>query len=196
MVDDLDQAACRLERLGWVLDAGSVHRGQGTRNRRLAWPEQYLELLCVAAPAEARANRLRLDRRGDWSATGASPFGFALRGQLPEAHLGDYWLYEELGPRIWVHRDNERAPERPLVLVLEVAGDGLEQRKRRSRGPNPLGHRRPGVLQEVRVGGPSPAFVPPYAGPTIIHSKGPPQLELIVGPGPARPVTEILGVRG
>ena len=182
--------------MGWVLDAGSVHPGQGTRNRRLAWPEQYFELLWIADPAEARANRLRLDRRGDWSSTGASPFGFALRGQLPEAHLSDYWLYEELGPRIWVNRDNERAPERPLVLVLEVANEGLTQRTRRSRGPNALGHTHPGVLQEVRVAGPSSADVPPYAGPAISHSDGPPHLELIVGPGPTQPVTEILAVRG
>lgn len=47
MVNDLDQASERLERDRWVLDAGTVHAGQGTRNRRLAWQGQFLELLTV-----------------------------------------------------------------------------------------------------------------------------------------------------
>jgi hypothetical protein len=41
MVTDPGQAAWRLEDEGWVLDAGQAHRGQGTRNRRLTWPEQF-----------------------------------------------------------------------------------------------------------------------------------------------------------
>ena len=105
VVDDPDQVVGRIERAGWVLDAGSEHAGQGTRNRRLVWHEQYLELVWVADALEARTNPLRLDRRGDWLNTGASPFGFGLRGQLPDRCRGDYWLYEELGPRIWVHHD-------------------------------------------------------------------------------------------
>jgi Glyoxalase-like domain len=82
MVDDLDDTAARLEQDGWLLDAGTVHPGQGTRNRRLLWPEQYLELLSVADRAEACANPLRLDRRAEWRSSGASPFGLVLRGQL------------------------------------------------------------------------------------------------------------------
>lgn len=193
VVDDLDGAAGRLQSDGWALDAGSVHPGQGTRNRRLVWAEQYLELLHVGNLAEARANRLRLDRRAEWSSTGASPFGFGLRGGLPEVSQKDFWLYEDLGLRIWVHRDNERAPERPLVFVLETAGAELEKRRARSRA---LQRGRSAVLREVRVRGPSPALLPSYLGPRIVNVQGPHHLELVVGDGPARAVTEILTVRG
>jgi hypothetical protein len=189
-------AASRLEAAGWLLDAGTAHAGQGTRNRRLAWPEQYLELLWVADDAEARANPLRLDRRANWRDSGASPFGFALRGQLPDAAIRDFWLYEGLGAPIWVHRDNERAPERPLVFVLEANGDELEQRRPRSRAPDVLAHRGGGELQSVHGTGPAPASLPRYDGPAIEYSRGPHLLELVVGNGTRRRISDILVVSG
>lgn len=195
MVSDLERAADRLERDGWALDAGSEHRGQGTRNRRLVWTEQYLELLHVANPVEARANPLRLDRRADWSSAGASPFGFGLRGQLPDAFRHHFWLYEDLGLPIWVHHDNERAPERPLVFVLETAQADLERRRSRSRGPEQVERAPSATLREVRVHGPSPASVPSFVGPPITSAPGPHHLELVVGRGPARAVTQILSIR-
>jgi hypothetical protein len=193
MVSHPGPAARRLEDDGWVLDAGQAHRGQGTRNRRLVWSEQFFELLWVTDAAEARANPLRLDRRGDWAATGASPFGVAFRGQLDAAHTDEFWLYEALGPRIWVHRDNERVPERPLVFVLEAAHEQLEQRRPR---PGSVAHRRPGELREVRVRGPSAPFLPPFTGPSIVYLQGPHLLELVAGgEGPARPISDCLAIR-
>ena len=38
-VDDPTGAASALTRAGWWLDEGSDHRGQGTHNRQLVWPE-------------------------------------------------------------------------------------------------------------------------------------------------------------
>jgi hypothetical protein len=70
--------------------------------------------------AETRVNPLRLDRRAEWNVTGASPFGLGFRGRLDAADRDDYSLYDAVGPRIWIHRDNERFPERPLVFVLEI----------------------------------------------------------------------------
>jgi hypothetical protein len=196
MVDDLGEASRRLERDGWVLDAGTVHDGQGTRNRRLAWPEHHLELLCVVDHVEARSSPLRLDRRAEWASTGASPFGFGLRGILPDGDRDDYWLYEESGTRIWMHRDNERAPSRPLVFVLEMPHTEMEQRRPRSGDPALLRHRHIATLGEVRVTGPSPASLPPYAGPPTTHTCGPHHLELVVEPhGSAQTITPILTVR-
>ena len=194
MVSDPGQAARRLEDDGWVLDAGQAHRGQGTRNRRLVWPEQLFELLWVTDAAEARSNPLRLDRRAEWASTGASPFGLAFRGRLDPAHGDEFWLYDALGPRIWIHRDNERAPERPLVFVLEVAEEELEQRRlRMSEG---VAHRRPGELCEVRVRGPSRPFLPPFAGPPIVYLPGPHLLELVVDEeGSVRQVSDGLAIR-
>jgi hypothetical protein len=159
------EAARRLEDDGWVLDAGQAHRGQGTRNRRLAWPDQFFELLWVTDAAEARANPLRLDRRADWTTTGASPFGLVFRGPVDPVDGDDFWLYDLLGPRIWIHRDNERCPERPLVLVLETAEEEVEQRRPRVGMSGSVAHHRPGELREVRVRGPSAPSLPPFAGP-------------------------------
>lgn len=113
--------AARLQRAGWQLDEGRAHAGQGTRNRRVFWQSSYLELLWVTDHAEAGANSVRLDRRADWVGSGASPFGFGLRGRLSEGALGEFWRYDGLGAPIRIHRDNERHPERPLVFVIESA---------------------------------------------------------------------------
>jgi hypothetical protein len=196
MVTDPGQAARRLEDDGWVLDAGQTHRGQGTRNRRLVWPEQFFELLWVIDAAEARSNPLGLDRRADWATTGASPFGLAFRGQLDPAHSEEFWLYDNLGPRIWIHRDNERVPQRPLVFVLEATDEEIERRRPRTWMSEPAAHRRPGELREVRVRGPSAPLLPPFAGPSIVCEQGPHLLELVVGDeGLGRPVSDVLVIR-
>ena len=53
LVDPDDDWAARLGGAGWLLDAGSFHAGQGTRNRRLRWAGCYLELLWVHDVVEA-----------------------------------------------------------------------------------------------------------------------------------------------
>jgi Glyoxalase-like domain len=196
MVTDPGQASERLEHDGWVLDAGQVHRGQGTCNRRLAWPKQFFELLWVTDTAEARANPLRLDRRADWTTTGASPVGLAFRGQIGPARSDEFWLYDALGPRMWIHRDNERVPERPLVFVLEAAEEEMEQRRLRVSMSKAVAHRRPGELREVRVHGPSAPSLPPFSGPPIVHVQGSHLLELVVADeGSLRPVSDDLVIR-
>ena len=110
MVTDPAAAVRLLEDDGWVLDEGQAHRGQGTRNRRLPWPARFFELLWVTDIDEARSNPLRIDRRAEWRTTGASPVGLAFRGEIDPADRAEFWLYDALGPRIHVHRDNERFP--------------------------------------------------------------------------------------
>jgi hypothetical protein len=165
--------------------------GRGRENRRLAWPEQFFELLWVTDAAEAGANPLRLDRRAAWATTGASPVGLAIRGEIDPARSEDFWLYDALGPRIWIRRDNERFPERPLVFMLEAADDELERRRPRVWMPEVVAQRRPGELREIRVHGPSPPSLPSYNGPPVVYAPGPHLLELVVGDGgSARPITD------
>lgn len=196
MVRDPVDAARRLEGDGWVLDAGQAHGGQGTRNRRLWWGEHYFELLWVSDAAEARANPVRLDCRANWAGTGASPFGLGFRGRLELAQRDEFWPYDALGPRIWVHCDNERVPERPLVFVLEAISEQIEQRRPWISMSETLGHRHPGELREVRLRGPSAPALPCFAGPSIVYSQGAHQLELVVGDeGIARPVSDGVVIR-
>ncbi len=182
MVTDPGAAVERLEGLGWDLDAGQAHAGQGTRNRRLIWRDQYFELLWITDGAEARANPLRLDRRAASAGAGASPFGLGFRGR-PDS-TDDFWLYEDLGFPIWIHRDNERFPERPLVFALDL--DAADRRP-------PAGA---DALREVRLGGPSAPSVPKFDGPPIVHTAGPHSMELVLrDAGAAHAITDGLVIR-
>jgi Glyoxalase-like domain len=190
MVGDLDRAARCLEGDGWVLDAGQAHEGQGTRNRRLVWAREYLELVALTDATEARANPLRFDRRADWTTTGASPFGVGFRGRLEPTD--DFWPYDALGLRIWIHRDDEGHPERPLVFVLEMDEQAMQRRASRTDL-----QRRAGALLEVRLRGPSAPSLPPFAGPPIRCEAGRHRLELVVGSeSRSVSVSDILVIRG
>lgn len=183
MVPPVGDWLTRLSDGGWEPDAGTSHPGQGTANRRILFAGQYLELVWVEDPAEARANPLRLDRRAEWAATGASPFGIGFRGQLTEGQREAFWLYEDLGFPLWVHRDSERRPERPLTFVLDIPPrqrpDGVRPRAR---------------LRAVQHRGPAPADIPPYAGPPLLHRPGPHRMELLVDAGGPVAVTDLLSI--
>jgi len=182
MVNPDDDWAARLAAAGWRLDAGMTHAGQGSRNRRLRWPGCYLELLWVHDHVEARQNQLRLDRRADWERTGASPFGIGLRGRLSEAERVDYRRYDGLPMPVWVHRDNEDAPERPFVFVLELD----------AHRPPTVGN--PGTLQALRHTGPAPARLPGYRGAELSHAPGPHRLEVVLDAGSPLDVTAELAL--
>jgi hypothetical protein len=173
----------RLSETGWEPDAGTSHPGQGTRNRRLLLAGQYVELVWIENPAEARANPLRLDRRAEWADTGASPFGVGLRGRLTDEQCEAFWLYEDLGFPIWVHRDDERRTERPLTFVLDVP-----PRRRPADAGSRVG------LRAVHHQGPAPPDVPPYAGPPLLHRPGPHRMEVLVDAGRPVAVTELLSI--
>jgi glyoxalase-like protein len=184
MVPPEDDWADRLQKAGRWLDAGTAHPGQGTRNRRLIWAEQYLELAWIENPAEARDNPLRLDLRAAWRSTGASPFGVGLRGRPSPAQQPAFWLYSDLGFPIWIHRDNEDRPERPLMFVLDLpAHRGTDQVRPSER------------LLRVDHHGPAPAGLPAYSGPPWAHRPGPHRLELVVDGGAPLDVTDHLAVR-
>jgi hypothetical protein len=181
--------AARLTNAGWALDAGTAHEAQGTRNRRLVFARQYLELVWVEDTRTARRNPLRLDRRAEWAATGTSPFGIGLVGQLPEEQRADFWAYDAFAPmRVWVHHDNERAPERPLVFVLDFDGPAPGRPPDATRAGL-------GDLDAVRHSGPAPPSLPAFDGPPVHHTPGPHGLEIVVTAGTSMAVSEILAIR-
>jgi hypothetical protein len=74
--------AAALARLGFREGPGNRHPGQGTACRRFFFQDQYLELLWVCDPVEARNEATQPTRLWDrWSARrdGACPFGIVLR---------------------------------------------------------------------------------------------------------------------
>ena len=175
-VADPAEAVARIEAGGWELDAGITHPGQGTRNRRLVFAEQYLELIWVHDPAEAAANPLRLDRRAAWEETGASPLGLAFLGRPDD--VAGFWLYDALGFPIWVREGDERAP---LVFALDVPP--------RDRPRPPL------ALRELVVHAPVAPPLPAYDGPPVRHVPGPQRLEVVLGGGPLLEITDVLAIR-
>ncbi len=189
LVDPDGDWAGRVTDAGWALDAGTAHQAQGTRNRRLVLARHYLELVWVDDVVAARTNQLRLDRRADWRRTGASPFGLGLRGQLPGERQQDYRLYAGLPIRVWVHRDDERAPERPLVFVLEVDERGALPGR-----PPDAARAHLGELLAVRHTGPAAPDLPPYDGPPVQSVAGPHRLEVTVDSGRPVTVTDILAI--
>jgi Glyoxalase-like domain len=186
--------AARLTAAGWPLDAGTAHAGQGSRNRRLIWSAHYLELLWIEDDDAARSNPLRLDRRADWMRTGASPFGFGLRGRLPDPLRGDYWRLDGLPMQVWVHRDSDRAPQRPLVFVLDLSTLPDPRAGGRTAGGHPARAANPGGLRSIGHAGPEPAALPPFAGPPVVFTAGPHRLTLSVDAGTALAVTDLLAL--
>jgi Glyoxalase-like domain len=189
MVDPAGDWAHILTSAGLALDQGNRHPGQGTRNRRVPLESLYLELLWVCDRPEAAGNALRLDRRADWARTGASPFGVGLRGRVPEHLRDDYWLYSALGFPLWVHRDNENAPERPMVFVLD-----LPSRRDTAIAIDPAGLSTARV-RSIHLRAASAAPIPAYTGPPVVQTTGPDHMDLVLENGPDLAIREILALR-
>jgi hypothetical protein len=82
-----------LDGLGLVPSYERRHTGQGTANLCYAFDDAYLELLFVVDAAERddpAIARNGFAARSAWAASGASPFGVAVRGGPPP---GETWPY-------------------------------------------------------------------------------------------------------
>jgi glyoxalase-like protein len=97
---------------GLVLDGGTRHVGQGTRNRRIVFADSYIELLWVESAVEAEASGLRFAER---CAGAAVPFGVVARGRLGDrAGFTPYAVPD--GPVLQVVDD----PDAPFLAVNET----------------------------------------------------------------------------
>jgi hypothetical protein len=193
MVSDPDAAARKIEAGGWELDEGVGHGSGGTRNRRLIFPTCFFELLWIEDVDAARAGPLRQDRRADGS---ASPFGIALRGELEPSERRSYWLFDALGFPIWVHRDNEDHPDRPLVIVMELSAAELSSR---AAVLSEAAATQPGGIREIRLFGPeAPSLPAGFTGPQVVfHPRDEQGMELVVDAlGAAVSVSDTLAIHG
>jgi hypothetical protein len=172
--DDVDALRPGLADL--ILDEGTRHVGQGTRNRRIVFPDSYIELLWVDSRAEAQASGLRFTQRctGD-----ACPLGVVLRGPVPE-HPGFVEYTVPAGPTLHILDD----PRMPFLAVH--GSDDLDRlRPARRMASECLNRARVIVRAEIACG-----MTPPddFDVPQLSYVEGEPRLRLTLS-GMREPLT-------
>jgi len=158
---------------GLILDAGTRHVGQGTRNRRALLADCYLELVWVDSPVDARASGLRFQDRCDGK---ACPFGVVVRGRAPAASgFLDYTVPG--GPTLKILDD----PALPFVGVFDDPDNNGPLRGSRRQH---LEHRNPNMLQHAEISSRTAAPDIAVARVTFVRSEPKLTLTLTGVPGP------------
>jgi hypothetical protein len=104
---------------GFTTDAGTRHAGQGTRNRRVLFSRNYIEILWIDDPADERRSGLGFAPRCVPDAP--CPFGFVLRGTVDEPDRVRYLPYQVPGdgPALLLLAAALHDPSQPFVAVWE-----------------------------------------------------------------------------
>jgi hypothetical protein len=93
---------------------------------------------------------------------------------------------------VWVHRDSDRAPQRPLVFVLDPTTLPAALSGGRAAGGRPATAANPGLVRSIAHTGPEGAPLPPFAGPPVLFTSGAHRLTLTVDAGRGLAVTDLL----
>ena len=111
---------------GCIFEPGQQHTGQGTRNRRVVFPHNYIELVCIDEPNVHEHTGLRFGPRCARK-TGACPFGVVLRGQIPEQDRERFtgYVVPAGGPSLLLLRSALHRPELPFVAIGETTGHAV-----------------------------------------------------------------------
>ena len=126
---------------GFVLDQGMRHTGQGTRNRRVLFARNYVEILWIDDADQERHSGLGFAPR--CAPDAPCPFGVVLRGTVGEPDRERYVPYQVPagGPALLLLEAALHDPSRPFVAVAEdawrAAGprDPAAPERRRGRPP-------------------------------------------------------------
>ena len=107
---------------GFVLDPGIRHVGQGTCNRRVFFPRNYVEIVWIE-DSEAR-RRSGLGGAARWAPGAPCPFGVVLRGIVGEHDRERYEPYQVPagGPALLLLGSALLDPRQPFVAVREDGG--------------------------------------------------------------------------
>src|SRR5262249_46173878 len=123
---ELDHAICfvpardALALYGFAIEPGRVHTGQGTRNVRVVFDRNYLEVVWIAHPDEVTARGLDFVARCARPAT-AVPFGCVLRGAIPASARALFRPYELPDAPGFVLQLLAHQPlDAPFVAVFEL----------------------------------------------------------------------------
>lgn len=152
---ELDHAICfvpGLEALdlgGLTIEPGMVHSGQGTRNVRVLFERNYLEVAWIERPEEVRARGLDFIGRCARPNV-AYPFGCVLRGDIPTFLRERLLRYEMPGaPGFVLQLLADQAADAPFVAIVETADPSARWPIRRA-APRDLAHPS-GVTSLTRV---------------------------------------------
>jgi hypothetical protein len=106
---------------GFAVEPGREHTGQGTRNVRVVFEDNYFELAWVEHPEQVVARGLDFVGRCARPAT-ACPFGCVLRGVIP-AELRARFVRYELpdAPGVALQMLADQRPHAPFLAVFEHA---------------------------------------------------------------------------
>jgi hypothetical protein len=105
---------------GFTVEPGRVHTGQGTRNVRVIFDRNYLEILWVEHPDEVVAQGLDFIGRCARPAT-AYPFGCVLRGTIPPAESARFVPYQlPDAPGVVLQRLAAQPPDAPFIAIFEM----------------------------------------------------------------------------
>jgi hypothetical protein len=165
--DDVD--ALRPGLAGLILDEGTRHVGQGTRNRRIVFPDSYIELVWVDSRAEVQASGLRFTERctGD-----GCPLGVVLRGRVPE-RPGFVEYTVPAGPTLHIIDD----PRMPFLAVH--GSDGLDLCRPVHRMASECLNRAHVIARAEIACGMTPPDI--FVVPPVSFVEGEPELRLTLG---------------
>jgi hypothetical protein len=164
---------------GYSPGPGRVHTGQGTRNMRVLFERNYLEVVWVEDPDEVGARGLDFVARCARPAT-ATPFGCVLRGEIAAADRARFAPYElPDAPGVILQILAEQTAGAPFVAVFEVA-DREARWPLRQFGPDLPGHPC-GATRIVRAKITAPELPPITDVADVSFALGEPRLHLDLG---------------
>jgi hypothetical protein len=167
---------------GFTIEPGRVHTGQGTRNVRMVFERNYLELVWIEHPDQVAARGLDFAGRCARPAM-ACPFGCVLRGVIPpdlRARFAPYGLPDAPGVVLQLLADQR--PDAPFIGVFE-SDDGQVARPARRIAPEYLVHSNGATgIARATFTATGPAPLPELDA--LRFRAGPPRLDLELG-GPA-----------
>lgn len=123
---EIDHAICFLpspsiDLSQFTVEPGRVHTGQGTRNVRVMFERNYLELIWIEHPGEVLARGLDFVARCARPAS-ACPFGLVVRGAIPPEHRARFAPYElPDAPGVVLQLLTSQPVAAPFLAVFETA---------------------------------------------------------------------------
>jgi hypothetical protein len=161
---------------GFTVEPGRAHTGQGTRNVRVMFDRNYLEILWVEYPGEVVARGLDFLGRCTRPYT-AQPFGCVLRGTMPAALRARFVPYElPDSPGTVLQLLAEQPAAAPFLAVFETDDREAMWASRRAAAPyliHPNGARR--IVHATFT---CPAPPPIDELPDLRFASGAPRLDL------------------